>query len=299
VYVITGATGNTGKPITLALLMAGKRVRIISRDPAKAKELTNKGAELVVGSGLDGEVLKQSFAGATAVYAMVPVDWQTNDYTGHQVRYATAMAEALKSCKVQYVVSLSTQGAHLASNSGVALGLHKMEKLFDGIEGLNTLHLRPTYFMENTLGLIGLVKQAGVLGTPTRPDLSFPVIATRDVAAYAAKRLLALDFKGHNVQDLLGARDVTYPEMTAVYGKAIGKPDLKYVTFSYDDFKKSLIGGMGASEDVADKFITFIQAMNAGNVMVATRTPQNTTPTSIEDFAATFAAVYGVGQRTI
>ncbi len=36
-YVITGSTGNTGKPITIALLEAGKKVRVISRDAAKAK----------------------------------------------------------------------------------------------------------------------------------------------------------------------------------------------------------------------------------------------------------------------
>lgn len=293
-YVITGATGNTGKVITTRLLEAGKKVRIISRDPAKTKELTDKGAELFVGDSSNVEVLKKAFAGATAVYAMIPIDWQATDYTAHQVNYANAIAEALKAGKVKYVVSLSSQGAHLDSNSGVVLGLHKMEKIFDSIEGLNTLHLRPTYFMENTLGMIGLIKQAGIMGSPVKADLRFPVVATKDIAEYAAKRLLALDFKGHNVQDLLGAREVTYPEMAKVYGKAIGKPDLQYVEFPYDDFKKSLMGVLGASESVADNFNEFIQALNAGRVIVAKRTAESTTPTSIEDFAATFAYVYNM-----
>ncbi len=34
-YVITGATGNTGKAIASALLAAGKKVRVISRDAKK------------------------------------------------------------------------------------------------------------------------------------------------------------------------------------------------------------------------------------------------------------------------
>ncbi len=293
-YVITGATGNTGKVITTRLLEAGKKVRIISRDPAKTKELTDKGAELFVGDSSNVEVLKKAFAGATAVYAMIPIDWQATDYTAHQVNYANAIAEALKAGKVKYVVSLSSQGAHLDSNSGVVLGLHKMEKIFDSIEGLNTLHLRPTYFMENTLGMIGLIKQAGIMGSPVKADLRFPVVATKDIAEYAAKRLLALDFKGHNVQDLLGAREVTYPEMAKVYGKAIGKPDLQYVEFPYDDFKKSLMGVLGASESVADNFNEFIQALNAGRVIVAKRTAESTTPTAIDDFAATFAYVYNM-----
>lgn len=292
-YVITGATGNTGKPITLALLEAGKKVRIISRDPAKAKELADKGAELFVGDTTNVELLKKAFDGATAVYAMLPADWQSADYHAGQLKHANAIAEALKHCKVPYAVSLSSQGAHLESGSGVVLGLHKMEKLFDAIPGLNTLHLRPTYYMENTLGMIGLIKQAGIMGSPVRADLQFPVIATRDIAEYAAKRLLALDFEGHNVQDLLGARDVTYPEIAKVYGAAIGKPDLQYVEFPYDDFRKAMLEQMGASESVADNMIEFIKAMNDGRVFEKTqRDEESTTPTSIEDFAQIFAHVY-------
>jgi uncharacterized protein YbjT (DUF2867 family) len=292
-YVITGATGNTGKPITLSLLEAGKKVRIISRNAEKAKELTDKGAELFIGDTSDAELLKKAFNGATAVYAMIPIDWQAKNYTEHQVKHAKAIAEALKFCKVKYVVSLSSQGAHLESNSGVVLGLHKMENIFNEIDGLNTLHLRPTYFMVNTLGMIGLIKQAGIMGSPVKADLSFPVIATNDIANYAVKRLLALDFNGHNTQNLLGAREVTYSEMAKTYGNAIGKNDLNYVEFPYADFKQALMGQMGASESVADNFNEFIQAMNEGKIMAhAKRDAESTTPTTIEEFAHTFKYVY-------
>ena len=294
-YVITGATGNTGKPIALSLLEAGKKVRIISRDAKKAKGLTDKGAELFIGDTSDAELLKKAFNGATAVYAMIPIDWQAKNYTEHQVKHATAIAEALKFCKVLYVVSLSSQGGHLESNSGVVLGLNKMENIFNEIEGLNTLHLRPTYFMENTLGMVALIKQAGIMGSPVKANLSFPVIATKDIAVYAVKRLLALNFKGHNVQNLLGAKEVTYPEMAKTYGNAIGKNDLNYVEFPYADFKQAMMGQMGASESVADNFNEFIKAMNEGKIMAnAKRDAESTTPTTIEEFAHTFKYVYNM-----
>ncbi len=292
-YVITGATGNTGKAIASTLLEAGKQVRIISRDAEKAKELVDKGAELFQGSTDDFELLKRAFSGATAVYAMLPMDMQTQDYTAFQAVHANAIAEALESTSVKYVVSLSSQGAHLESGSGVVQGLHNMEQRFNKIEGLNTLHLRPTYFMENTLGMVGLIKEAGIMGSPVKGDLSIPVIATKDIAAYAAKRLLALDFTGQNVQDLLGARNVTYNEMTQVYGTAIGKPDLSYVEFSFDDFKGAFMG-MGASESVADRMNEFIATLNAGKITIAERTKESTTPTSIEKFADTFSYVYNL-----
>lgn len=294
-YVITGATGNTGKIIASTLLEAGKKVRIISRNAEKAKELTDKGAELFLGDTSLFDMLKKAFSGATAVYAMIPLDWQTSNYTEHQLKHAKTIAEALRECKVKYVVTLSSQGAHLESGSGVVLGLHKMEAIFNDIEGLNTLHLRPSYFLENTLGMIGLIKQAGIMGSPIKSDLSIPVIATKDIADYAAKRLLALDFSGHNVQNLLGNRDVTYPEIAKVYGKALGKNDLKYVEFSPDDFKNSLIQQMGVSENVADNLNEFINALNEGKVMAqAKRDAESTTPTTIEAFADTFKQVYNM-----
>ncbi|MBK9734730.1 MAG: NAD(P)H-binding protein [Saprospiraceae bacterium] len=108
-YVITGATGNTGKIIASTLLDAGKKVRIISRSAEKAKELTDKGAELFLGDTSDVGLLKKAFEGATAVYAMLPMEWQTTDYTESQIAHSKAITEALKECKVKYVVSLSSQ----------------------------------------------------------------------------------------------------------------------------------------------------------------------------------------------
>ncbi len=292
-YVVTGATGNTGKRIASALLEAGKQVRIISRSEEKAKELSDMGAELFLGSTDDVELLEKAFNGATAVYAMLPFNMQAEDYTAFQVQHAKAIADAVKTSGVKYVVSLSSQGAHLESGSGVVLGLHKMEQMLNNIEGLNTLHLRPCYFMENTLGMVDLIKQAGIMGSPIKGDLSMPVIATKDIADYAVKRLLALDFEGHNYQDLLGARNVTYQEMAKVYGAAIGKPDLQYVEFSYDDFKNALLG-MGASESLADKMNEFLQKVNANEVVTAERNETNTTPTTIEEFADTFNYVFNM-----
>lgn len=291
-YIVTGATGNTGKPLALALLGAGKKVRIISRNAEKARELTAKGAELILGDHADPAVCMKAFQGATAVYAMIPVDWAVPDYFGYQKRYIDALTGAMEKSGVQYVVSLSSVGTHLEKESGVVFGLRHMEQRFNAVKGLQTLHLRPTYFMENTFGMMGVIKAMGVMGSPVRSDLRMNMIATKDIAAYAAKRLLALDFRGHNIQYLLGQRDLTYSDVASIFGKAMGINDLKYVEFSYDDFTKALMG-MGASKSLSDSMNEFIRALNAGKVLQdAQRTPESTTPTSIEEFAKTFAYVY-------
>ncbi len=293
-YVITGSTGNTGKPITLALLNAGKKVRIISLSAEKAKELTDQGAELFIGDACNIEVLTKAFQGATAVYAMIPPDWSAPDFTKHQIKHADAIAQALQKAGVKYVVSLSSVGTHLEKDSGVVWGLRYMEQKINAIPGLNTLHLRPTYFMENSLAMVDAVKKFGVIGSPVKGDLRMNMIATKDIASYAVKRLLALDFSNHNVQYLLGQRDLTYSEVAKVFGAGIGKPDLEYAEFPYEDFKKVMLG-MGASESMVSNMSTFIKSMNEGKVLEdAKRTPETTTPTSIEEFAKTFAYVYNI-----
>jgi uncharacterized protein YbjT (DUF2867 family) len=293
-YAIIGATGNTGKPITLSILNAGKKVRIISRRADKVKELTEKGAELFMGDVGDAKFLSKAFHDTTAVYAMIPPDITAPDVTKYQTKIADSIAQALQTAGVKFVVALSSIGTHLEKDAGIVTGLRYMEQKLNAIPGLNTLYLRPTYFMENSLGMVDVVKNLGIMGSPVKADLKINMIATKDIAAYAAKRLLALDFTGHNIKYLLGQRDLTYSDVARVFGMAIGKPDLRYVEFPFEEFKKALLN-MGASASMADNMNTFIKSMNEGKVLSdAKRTPDTTTPTSIEDFAKTFADIYSM-----
>lgn len=293
-YVIMGATGNTGKPLAMALLNAGKKVRVLSRASDKAKALTDKGAELFLGDSSNADFLTKAFTGATAAYVLIPPEWTAPDFYAYQQKMADAIVTAVKNSGVKNVVSLSSIGTHIEEFSGVVYGLRYLEQKLNGIENLNALHLRPTYFMENTFSQVPVIKQNGIMGSPVKGDLTMTVIATQDIAAYAAKRLLAMDFKGKGIQYLLGQREVTYNEIAKVFGKAIGKPDLAYVEFPYEGLKQALLG-MGASESFADSMNTFVQKLNEGKVAAdAKRTPESTTPTTIEEFAKTFAHVYNM-----
>lgn len=291
-YVIIGATGNTGKPITLGLLEKGHTVRIIARNTAKTKELTDKGAVLFQGNISDTEFLKKVFEGADALYTLVAIDPQAVDFYTSQVSQVSAVAEALKTSAIKHVVALSSVGAHLQSGAGVVQGLQKMEELFNGIPGINMLYLRAGYFLENGLQLAGMVKMLGLLGTPLKADLKIPMVATKDIAAVALKHLLAFDFTGKSHEYILGARDYTYEEIASIYGNAIGNPGLRYIQFPYDDAKKAFVM-MGLGESFTDRMIEFTKALNEGHVGAAhQRTAANTTPTTAEEFALVFRDAY-------
>ncbi|MFU8844965.1 MAG: NmrA family NAD(P)-binding protein [Bacteroidales bacterium] len=227
-YAITGATGNTGKSIAIGLLTQGHEVRIISRSSEKAKEFTDMGAKLFQGDTAQVDLLKKAFDVVDAVYAMVPFNMHAPDYFAFQMSHVNAMKEALEANHTPYAVTLSSIGIHLKAGAGVVQGLQRMEEAFDTIPGLNVMHLRAAYFMENTLAQVGAIKHMGAMGSPVNGDMSFPIVATRDISEMAINFLTTLDFKGNNYEYVLGPRDVTYHELAQVFGKAIGKPDLQY-----------------------------------------------------------------------
>jgi uncharacterized protein YbjT (DUF2867 family) len=65
-YVILGASGNTGSVVANRLLDKGKRVRVVGRDVKKLAGLANRGAEVVAAGLTDSEALTQAFAGRRA-----------------------------------------------------------------------------------------------------------------------------------------------------------------------------------------------------------------------------------------
>jgi uncharacterized protein YbjT (DUF2867 family) len=291
-YVITGATGNTGRLISETLLAYGKEVGVIGRSLEKLHPLVAQGGKAMVGSLDDVDFLTTAFDGAQAVYVMIPTGFTDTNIRASQNRISEALATALERTGVNYIVHLSSMGADLAEHTGPIAGLHDSEQRLNKLAKANIIHLRATFFMENLLGSIGIIKQMGINGGALRPDVRFPMIAAQNIADIASEYLLNLDFSGHTVRELLGQRDLSMEEVTAVLGKAIGQPDLKYVQFPYDQAEQGMIQA-GLSPDLARSYSEMYKAINDGVIFNQhVRTLDNTNPTSIEEFADVFASAY-------
>jgi len=291
--VITGATGNIGSRLVEILLSRGEQVRAVARSPQKLAGLAAKGAEARAGDLADSAFLASAFNGADAVFALVPPNYGAEDFRAYQHRIGESIAAAVRKSGVKHVVNLSSQGADLPDGTGPIKGLYDQEARLNRLDGVNLLHVRPTYFLENLLVNIDLIRKMGIMGSAVRGDIRFAMIATRDIAAHTAERLVKRDFSGRSVQDLLGQRDVSLDEAAGIIGKKIGKPDLRYITFPYDDAEKAMTG-MGLSPDVSKLYVEMSRALNDGRFAVGlVRTRENTTPTSIEEFADHFARIYG------
>jgi uncharacterized protein YbjT (DUF2867 family) len=291
-YVITGATGNIGRELAKILLAEGKRVRVVGRDVDKLEPLAQRGAEVCRGSLQDEAFLTETFQGAKAAYVMIPPNHQAENLRVYQNRVGEVIFTVLKNARVKYIVNLSSLGAHRPDKTGPILGLYDQEQRLNWLREANLVHLRPTFFMENLLNNIHLIKTKGINGTPLKGDLALPVVATKDIARVASEYLMELGFKGVLVRELLGQKNITMTEMTQILGKAVGLDNLQYVQLSYEDAGRSMIEA-GFSRDVAQSLLQLYRSINQGIVILGNkRTNNNTTETPFEEFAETFAAAY-------
>ena len=288
-HVILGASGNTGSIIANSLLSEGKNVRVVGRDAGRLQPFMRQGAEAFTATVSDAAALTKAFSGARAAYLMLPPAKSRED----QERDSDGIAKAVKESGLRYAVHLSSYGAQVAEGTGPVAGLHSSEQKLNAIGGLNVLHLRAAYFMENNLAAISMIQEMGIFGHALLPDLKMPMIATRDVGDYAAQRLLDLDFSGKQTRELLGERDLSMTEATTIIARGIGKPDLRYVQFPYDQMQQAL-EQMGMPPKKAAAYIEMFRAINA-SVLAAQepRSRENTTPTSFEQFVQdVFAPAY-------
>ncbi|MGB9435380.1 MAG: NAD(P)H-binding protein [Candidatus Acidiferrum sp.] len=296
-YTVLGATGHIGSVITKKLLEKGEKVRVVGRNTARLQPLVQKGAVAFIGDVNDAGALTRAFEDVRAAFLIMPPGMTSPDYGADQERESDAISSAVRNSGLQYAVNLSSIGAQAPAGTGPILGLHRSEQKLDGVEKLNVLHLRPAYFFENHLAGISMIQMMGLYGGALKGDLQMPMIAARDIGAYAAERLLKLDFNGKQTRNLLGERDLSMNEVAAVIGKVLNKPDLRYAQFPYEQVQQVLVQ-MGTPAKTAAYLIEMFQGINNG-IVVATepRTAENTTETSIETFVKeVFVPAYqGVG----
>jgi len=285
-YVVLGASGNTGHIVAQNLLARGQKVRVVGRNATHLQPLAAKGAEIFVGDVGDAASLTKAFQQAAAAYVMIPPNITSDDVRGFQNRAGDAIAAAVNNADLQNVVSLSSIGADKASGTGPVVGLHGLEQKLNQSGAANVLHLRAGYFMENTLPQVNAIRAMDAAAGPVRPDLKLPMIASRDIGAAAAEALAQLDFRGRQTHELLGQRDLSYDEAAAIIGKAIGKPDLKYNQLPGEKMRAVLVQ-MGMSDNFAGQLLELAAALNSGHlVALESRNAGNTTPTSYETFVA-------------
>jgi uncharacterized protein YbjT (DUF2867 family) len=292
-YVITGSLGHISRPVVTALVQAGHQVSVITSNTARSAEIEQLGAKSLVGSVEDRGFLTEAFKGADAVYTMVPPTYSTADWKAHIGNVGENYAAAIAASGVQYVVNLSSYGAHNADGCGPVSGLYRAEAALNKLKGVHISHLRPGYFYYNFLGNIGLIKNLGIIGSNfSFQDKKFVIVDPSDIADVAINHLLKLDFKGQSVT-YIASDEVSTADVASILGTAIGKPDLQWVAFTDE---QALSGALqaGLPEEIAKNYIEMGQAINSGKMAEDywKHRPSSLGKTKLKDFAPIFAAAY-------
>jgi uncharacterized protein YbjT (DUF2867 family) len=292
-YVLTGGAGHITKPVAKKLLAEGHEVIIISRSADNVKDLTAKGAGVAAGSVEDAAFIKQAFAGADAVYLMIPPNFSPEGgWRAYQNKVGDIYTDAIVKSKIKNVVVLSSIGAHMGKGSGPVDGLADLEKKLAVLKDVNIKILRPSYFMYNLFGMISLIKGMNIMGSNFgSTNEKLVLVHPNDIAEAVAEELLALKFTGHSIRYIAG--DELHPnEIAGVLSKAIGKPGIPWVPFS----DEQAMGGMlqsGLPQTIAEGYTALGRALHTGEAQEDYwKHKPALSKTKLEDFAKEFAAAF-------
>jgi len=273
VIAVIGATSEVGSIVVRELEAKGVAVRRISRADG-----VNIG---------DATALVKAITGVDGAYVMLPFDMAAPDLHVREAELAKMIANALKQTGVSRVVSLSTASAHLKNHTGSGRAGGILEEHLDVIGIPELTHLRAAFFMENFVKGMNFATQAdtGVYSSAFNADRPIAMVAAKDIGIVAADILSGTAFHEPHVRELLGPRDYTLREATAILAAAYGSTAVKYQQGTYEETRAAMLS-LGVSESFADAVVETAKSFNRGDTWwQEARSPQNTTPTTLEAFA--------------
>jgi uncharacterized protein YbjT (DUF2867 family) len=281
--VVTAPTGNIGHQVVQDLLDAGAPVRVVARDPARLAPGVAERVEIVPGSHADPAVVAEAFAGAAAVFWLVPANPRAESVDSAYSGFARPAIEAFPALGVGRVVGVSAlgRGTPLAGQAGHVTATLAMDDLIAGT-GVPYRALTMPSFMDNTLRQLGPITAQGVFYGPLQPDLPVPVVATRDIAAVAARLLRDDTWTGFDEVPVLGPQDLTQNEMASILTDVLGRP-VGYQQIPVEVYKANMMSA-GVSEPMAQGLLEMAQAKNNGLDHGVTRNPKSHTPTTFRQW---------------
>jgi uncharacterized protein YbjT (DUF2867 family) len=261
-FIVLGASGNTGKVVAETLLTQKKKVRVVLRDAAKGQAWKDAGADVAIADVEDAAALKRAFGGAEGAYVLLPPNFSSSLVRVDNNRRASAIAAAVETAGVPHVVLLSSVGAQQADGTGPVLGLRDAEATFTRGHAAVTF-VRAAYFMENWGGALYGVAQ-GVLPTFLLADKAIPMVATRDIGT-AVARLLAEGGSGKQVIELAGPREYSPRDVAAALARIVGKPIAAQQ--APEEAMVPALMGAGMNAEWARLFKELTHGLNAGIVV--------------------------------
>ncbi|MEU6447228.1 NAD(P)H-binding protein [Streptomyces sp. NPDC046979] len=286
--VITAPTGNIGRHLVSLLLESaparGEELRVIVRDPARLPEAVRQRVEVVTGSHGDPAVVDRAFAGADAVFWLVPPDASRTPEDAYR-GFTRPAANALAVHGVGHVVGVSAlgRGTPVAGRAGLVTASLAMDDLIAGT-GVAYRALASPSFFENVLEEADSIREKGVFSDLVDADRRAPMVAVADIAAAAAGLLLDRSWTGTGSVPVLGPRDLSPNDLARIMTERLGLP-VRYERQAPDDVRTTLVG-YGLDPAFVEGIVDMKRAKDDGLDAGVARTPGTASPTTFEQWCA-------------
>ncbi len=312
--IVTGSLGNISKPLTQELVQKGHSVTVISSKAERQKDIEDIGAKAAIGTMEDADFLTATFAGADAVYCMLPPFnyFDPNlDIMATARKIADNYAQAIRRSGVKRVVHLSSVGAHLDKGNGVLAFHHIVEDILKQLPSdIAITHMRAVGFYNNLYDFKDMIKGKGILGrfltlrysgfmdlikgktgiiaANYGADDKVPWVSPIDIAAAIAEEITT-PFVGRKIR-YVASEELTCNEVAHILGAAIRKPYLKWALMS----DKQMLSGLkmfGIPQSRAEGIVEMNAGIHSGLVDedYYRNKPKVMGKVKLEDFAKEFA----------
>lgn len=280
--LITGGTGTSGSEIVKQLSATGTPCRVLARNPAKETSLRRSGIDVVQGDLADKASLDAALRGIDRLLMLGPPVENQNELE-------TNLLDAARRAGVRHIVKFSAMTADSATVARFPRGHGQTERKIQA-SGIAWTFLRPTFFMQNLLGLADMVKQGTIYQPAGDSKASF--VDTRDIAAVAVKALTGGGHEG-KAYEITGPDLLSYHDIARILSDVTGRP-IKYQDIPPEAARQAMLG-MGIPQWNVDGILELMQQMRAGEYAKSTNVVREVgkkQPTTFAQFARDNAAAW-------
>ncbi|MFD9658624.1 SDR family oxidoreductase [Streptomyces mirabilis] len=251
--VVTGATGNVGRPLTQALAEAGEQVTAVSRHAAAVPD----GVRHVPADLAEPQGLTSALDGAKALFLLL-----SGDLHAPEAR-PTDIIDLAAASGVRRVVLLSSQGVATRPLGPSRIAMRAVEDALRE-SGLDWAVLRPGGFASNALAWADSVRTQGMVAAPFG-DVGVPIVDPADIAEVAAACLLDDRHTG-GVFELTGPEVITPRQQTEAVAAALGSP-VRFHELTREEAKAAMT--QFVPPELADDTLDIIAAPNPAELRIS------------------------------
>ncbi|MEH2242932.1 NmrA family NAD(P)-binding protein [Nostoc sp.] len=263
-YVVFGASGQTGSAVADALLKKQLPMRVVLRSGKTADAWRAKGAEVAFAELTDTDAMTAAMREADAIYAINPTAYNVADMFAVAKDLGKRYLEAVENSGARKVVLLSSVGSQHAEGTGNILTTYHLERILGDLK-IPVTFLRAASFMENWSGVAAVAAGQGVMPSFYAPlDRKIPMVSARDIGRAAAEAMTE-NWTGKRIIELHGAADYSPNDVAAAFAATL-KRDVQAVAIPESEWQATL-SGFGFSPEAVNAYSEMMRGFNSGLIV--------------------------------